>query len=226
MYTKINSRSKIKYHRRKINFFGFALAISIGLFSHNSFAQAVEITPSYGVQFGSKLNYGFNNFIKVKESGQFGLTVGVETIDNVMAEVSWFHQGTEIRMRDLIYSPAESQLADLAMDWIMVGGTTYFPSGNIRPFVGGSLGVVILSPSNENYDVVDRSLGSETRFSFAFKAGLNVMLTDVIGLNFQGNMFFPVQWGGAYVGAGYGGVGVSSTILIGGFSGGLVFRLL
>jgi hypothetical protein len=212
--------------RKKINLFGLALAIFVGLFSYNSFAQAVEITPSYGVQFGSKLNYGINNFIKAKESGQFGLTVGVETIDNVMAEVSWFHQGTEIRMRDVVYSPTESQLADLAMDWIMVGGTTYFPSGNIRPFVGGSLGVVILSPSNENFDIVDRSLSSETRFAFAFKAGLNVMLTDVIGLNFQGNMFFPVQWGGAYVGAGYGGVGVSSTILIGGFSGGLVFRLL
>jgi hypothetical protein len=214
-----------RYSNTKINLFGLAIAIFVGLFSHNSLAQTVEITPSYGIQFGSKLNYGVN-YIKAKESGQFGLTCGVEVVDDVMAEVSWFHQGTEIRMRDVIYSPAESQLADLAMDWIMVGGTTYFPSGNIRPFVGGSLGVVILSPSNENFDIVDRSLGSETRFSFAFKAGLNVMLTDVIGLNFQGNMFFPVQWGGAYVGAGYGGVGVSSTILIGGFSGGLVFRIL
>jgi opacity protein-like surface antigen len=214
-----------RYSKIKLNFFRFAIAIFVGLFSHNSFAQAVEITPSYGIQFGSKLNYGVN-YIKAKESGQYGLTVGVEALDNVMAEVSWFHQGTEVRMRDIIYSPIESRLADLAMDWIMVGGTTYFPSGNIRPFFGGSLGVVILSPSNENFEIVQRSLSSDTRFAFAFKAGVNIMLTDVIGLNLQGNMFFPVQWGGAYVGAGYGGVGVSSTILIGGFSGGLVFRLL
>jgi hypothetical protein len=219
--------SKIIHHRRSTNLLGFAVVIFVGLFSHNSLAQSVEITPSYGIQFGSKLSYG-SNFLKVKESGQFGITVGVETLDDVMAEVSWFHQGTEIRIRDVIYSPIESRLADLAMDWIMVGGTTYFPSGNIRPFVGGSLGVVIISPSNENYNVVNRSLSSETRFAFAFKAGLNVMITDVIGLNFQGNMFFPVQWGGAYVAAGTGGVsggvGVSSTTLIGGFSGGLVFK--
>jgi hypothetical protein len=213
------------YSKTKTNLFGFVIILVIGLFSNNSIAQAVEITPSYGIQFGSKLNYGVN-YIKAKQSGQFGLTVGVEAIDDVMVEVSWFHQATEVRMRDVIYSPIESQLADLAMDWIMVGGTTYFPSGNIRPFVGGSLGAVILSPSNENFEIVEQSLSSDTRFAFAFKAGLNVMLTDVIGLNFQGNMFFPVQWGGAYVGAGYGGVGVSSTILIGGFSGGLVFRLL
>ncbi len=217
--------SKIIYRRRKINIFGFALVIFVGLFSHNSIAQAIEITPSYGVQFGSKLNYGVNNYLKVKESGQFGITIGVEAIDDVMAELSYFHQGTELSIRDVLISPTESQLTDLAMDWIMLGGTTYFPSGNIRPFVGGSLGMVILSPGNENPEFVDQSLSSETKFAFAFKVGVNFMLSDVIGINLQGNMFFPVDWGGAYVGAGYGGVGGSSTTLIGGFSGGLVFKI-
>ena len=218
----------IIYCKRKINLFGFAIAICIGLFSHNSAAQSIEITPSYGVQFGSRLNYG-PNYLKIKSSDQFGLTIGVETIDNVMAEVSYFHQGTELRIRDIFYSPSESRLTDLAMDWIMVGGTTYFPSGKIRPFFGGSLGLAIFSPSNENSDVIVRSLSSETRFAFAFKGGVNIMFSDVVGLNLQGNLLFPVAWGGAYVGAGTGGVSggvsVTSTTLIGGFSGGLVFKI-
>ena len=55
------------------------------------------------------------------------------------------------------------------------------------------------------------------------------MLTEVVGINLQGNLMFPVEWGGSYVSGGTGGVGggasVSTTTVIGGFSGGLVFRL-
>lgn len=55
------------------------------------------------------------------------------------------------------------------------------------------------------------------------------MFSEKIGLNIQGNLYFPVEWGGVYVGGGPGGVsgGVSttSTTVIGGFSGGLVYRM-
>ena len=55
------------------------------------------------------------------------------------------------------------------------------------------------------------------------------MFTDKIGLNLQGNLYFPVNWGGVYVGGGpggvSGGVSASSTTVIGGFSGGLVFKI-
>ena len=51
------------------------------------------------------------------------------------------------------------------------------------------------------------------------------MLTESIGLNFQGNLFFPVNWGGIYVGSGGAGVSTGSSVIIAGVSGGLVFRL-
>jgi len=219
---------KIIYRRRKINLLGFALAMFAGLFSINSMAQSIEITPSYGVHFGTRLNYG-PNYLKIKGSDQYGITIGVETIEDVMVEASYFHQGTELRIREVFYGPSENRLSDLAMDWIMVGGTRYIPSGNIRPFIGGSLGMVIFSPSNENRDIINRSLSSQTKFAFAFKGGVNIMFSERIGLNLQGNLFLPVDWGGLYVSGGSGGVsggvGVSSTTLIGGFSSGLVFKL-
>ncbi|MBO6631513.1 MAG: hypothetical protein JJ936_08140, partial [Psychroserpens sp.] len=126
-------------------------------------------------------------------------------------------------------SPSEQRLSDIAGDWILVGGTKYFPKGKIRPFAGGALGLVILSPSNENNNLISRSLDSETKFTFSFKGGVNIMFSEKIGLNIQGNLYFPVEWGGVYVGGGPGGVsgGVSttSTTVIGGFSGGLVYRM-
>ncbi len=198
------------------------------LISHNSLAQSVEITPSYGYQFGSKLNYG-PNYIKIDGSDQYGITIGFETFDEMMVEISYFHQGTELSIRDVFYGPSENRLADLAMDWIMVGGTKYFPSGNMRPFLGGALGMVIFSESNEDTSFVNSPLGGSTKFAFSFKGGVNIMFSDRIGLNLQGNLMFPVEWGGAYIGGGTGGigggVGLSSTTLIVGFSGGLVFRI-
>ena len=194
----------------------------------HSFAQTIEITPSYGFQFGSKLNYGVN-YLEISDSDQWGLTVGFETFDDLMIELSYTHQGTELNIRDVLLSPSENRLADISGDWIMVGGTKYFPQDKVRPFVGGALGLVILSPSNENRNIVIRNFDSETRFAFSFKGGVNIMFSENIGLNLQGNLMFPVQWGSVYVGGGPGGIstgaGFSSTTLIGGFSGGLVFRI-
>jgi hypothetical protein len=204
------------------------LIIMTCFFSSNLFAQTIEITPSYGYQFGTKLNYG-RNYIKVSDSDQWGVTLGFETYDDLMVELSYTHQGAALNIRDIIISPTENRLADISGDWIMVGGTKYFPKGKIRPFVGSALGIVILSPSNENRNIINRSLDNETKFAFLFKGGINIMFSDKIGLNLQGNLMFPVNWGGVYVGGGSGGVsagaGVSSTTLIGGFSGGLVYRI-
>ena len=198
------------------------------VFSFGAYAQSIEITPSYGYQFGSKLNYG-SNYIKMNSSDQYGITIGVETMNNTMTEVSYFHQGTELLIRDVFYSPHEDHLSDLSVDWIMLGATRYFPSGKVRPFVGGALGLVIFSPKNENYDIVSRSIDSSTNFAFSFKGGVNIMFSEHVGLNIQGNLMFPVDWGGAYISGGTGGVGggvsVSSTTVIGGFSGGLVFKI-
>lgn len=202
--------------------------VAISSVTQNIMAQSIEITPSYGIQFGSKINYG-PNYIKADDSDQYGITIGFETYDDVMAELSYFHQGTELKIRDITIGPSEQRLADLAMDWIMVGGTKYFPSGKIRPFLGGALGLVIFSESNENRTIINRSLNGGTKFAFSFKGGVNIMFSDRVGLNLQGNLMFPVEWGGAYVGVGTGGVSsgvsISSTTLIGGFSGGLVFKL-
>lgn len=205
------------------------LILTIIMFSwHNSYSQSIEITPSYGYQFGTKVNYG-PSYLKINDSDQFGLTIGVETYNNTMAEVSYFHQGSELLIRDRIISPTEARLSDIAGDWILVGMTKYLPKGKLRPFAGGALGIVIISTSNENRDIVDNSLSNRTKFGFTFKAGLNYMISESVGLNFQGNMMFPVQWSSVYIGAGLdgasGGVSLSSTSLIGGFSAGLVFKI-
>jgi hypothetical protein len=203
------------------------LIIAASLNSGICYSQTFEITPSYGYQFGSKLNDG-PNYLKIDDSDQFGITIGFETYYDIMAELSYIHQGTELRIRDVFFGPSEIRLADQSIDWILVGGTKYFPSGNIRPFIGGALGLAIFSVSNQDTSVVNIALDGSTKFAFSFKGGFNIMFSNNVGLNLQGNLMFPVDWGGVYAGGGTGGfsggVGVTSTTIIAGFSGGLVFR--
>ena len=203
----------------------FNLFILIAILSFNANAQVVEITPSYGYQFGAKQSFG-PDYLKVNSSDQFGITLGVETYTGLMAELTYINMSSELRVRDGFNDiNFETRLADLNVDWFLVGATRYFQQGKVKPFAGGSLGAVVVSPKNENRDIIENNINSTTRFAFSFKAGVNIMFTDVIGLNLQGNLYFPVNWAGVYVGPGGAGISTGSTVILGGFSGGLVFRI-
>ncbi|MBO6632133.1 MAG: hypothetical protein JJ936_11375, partial [Psychroserpens sp.] len=79
--------------------------VVLSFVSINSFAQRIEITPSYGFHFGTKLDYG-PNYIEVEDSGQWGITLGVETFDDVMVELSYTRMNTELSIRDVDLSPS------------------------------------------------------------------------------------------------------------------------
>jgi opacity protein-like surface antigen len=170
------------------------VALIAFVFSAMGYAQ-VEITPTYGYQFGGRLNYG-PNYIKVGDSDMFGIALGYEIRSNYMLEVSYINMSTDLRIRDRIASPTESRLSDLNADWFMLGGTRYFGNDRVRPFFGGQLGFAVFSPKNVNLDIAPRGLNNTTKFSFGFKGGVVVMLSDRVGINLQGNLLVPVGWGG------------------------------
>ncbi len=202
------------------------LIVAFAFFSiTNSWSQVVEITPTYGYQFGSKLNYGVNNYLKIKSGDQFGLTVGVEADDDMMVELSYIHHSTELVIRDVYISPTEDRLTDINADWVMIGVNRYFGDGMVKPFFGGALGVVFLSDENVNYDLVNYGFENNSKFAFSFKGGVNIMFSEVVGINIQGGLMVPVTWGGVYVGSGSSGVSVSGSTIVGYVSGGLVFSL-
>ncbi len=201
------------------------LTLTISLFcSLVSFGQVIEIKPSYGYQFGAKMGYS-SNYLKINDSGFFGITLGVETYTGLMAEFTYINMSTELGVRDIIYSPIETRLADLNADWFLIGASRYFKEGKVKPFAGGGLGLVVVSPKNENRDLIDYNINSSTVFAFNFKAGVNIMFSEVIGLNLQGDLFFPVNWAGVYVGPGGAGVSTGSSVILGGISAGLVFKI-
>ena len=220
---KSNKKANTMISKFKGILCGLALIVFV-----TGYSQSVELIPSYGYQFGSKLNYG-PNYLKAKDSDQFGIYAGFGASDYMKIGLSYTRMSTELRIRDRVVSPSEARLSDLAYDWFLLGATRYFKTDKVRPFAGGGMGLVVITPNDVNTAIATRGLDATTRFAFNFKAGVNIMFSERVGLNLQGNLFFPVEWGGIYVGGGSGGVsgGVSAatTTVLGGFSGGLVFLL-
>lgn len=211
---------------RKLKFALLTLVVCLGA-TEGIQAQQVEITPSYGYQFGTRLDYRLG-YLKVQDGDFFGVTLGYEMSPLTMLEFTYANVGSELRVQDRDFSPREDRLSDLNLDIIQIGASRYFNDGKVQPYAGGSLGMAIFSPKNENRDLIDVNLDNSTRFAFAFKAGVLINLSNSVGLKFQGDLLLPVEWGGIYVGVGTGGVssGVSlgATTVIGSLSGGLVFR--
>lgn len=201
-----------------------SLIVLMSFLFFNVNSQVIELTPTYGYQFGAKLGYG-PNYLKIQDSGQFGITLGVETYSGLMAEFTYINMSSELRVKDFMFAPFESRLADLNIDWFLIGATRYFKEGKVKPFAGAGMGLVVVSPKNENLEILSNGLNSTTKFAFNFKAGVNIMFSDVVGLKLQGDLFFPVNWAGVYIGPGGAGISTGSTVILGGFSGGLVFRI-
>ncbi|WP_152286785.1 hypothetical protein [Flavicella marina] len=206
---------------KKKNIYKLVLTIAAFCFlSSNTQAQTVELTAGYGYQFGSKVNYGLNSYIKLNESDQYSFTIGVDMFKGAMTEVTYIHHSTEIIQSE----PGDyRKVTDLNADWILVGASKYLEMEKLRPFFGGGFGMGIFNSNNEHPEV--GKIDTKFYLAVAIKAGANYMFNDTWGLNVQGNLMFPIQWGGVYIGTGGAGLSGSSTTLIGGFSGGLVYRI-
>ncbi|EAZ79755.1 outer membrane beta-barrel protein [Algoriphagus machipongonensis] len=115
---------------------------------------------------------------------------------------------------------------DVAINWIMLNGTRYFPVNEIvEPFAGAGIGMGIFNvynPDNGNEN-------SATKFSWNVRGGSNFWLAENIAFRVQASLFSATQaiGGGLYFGTGGVGGGLSSysTLYQFGLEGGLVFRL-
>lgn len=212
------------------------LSLLLAVFSLSSFAQygaddsnGIEISGFYGYRFGGKVDvfYGPDlGYVKINDNAAYGVDLSYRIKDRVFVNLQWSRQDTDMDFYGYQEIGAEA-LGDLAVEYFMVSalsdlGNSY---GQIVPFGGAGIGMMVGTPDN-------RELGLDTsyRFAFTLQAGLRIWLNDRVGLRLRGAMLAPMQWGsgGLFCGTGSGcsvGVGASTTILQGEFSGGVVVKL-
>ncbi|WP_394391795.1 outer membrane beta-barrel protein [Shewanella woodyi] len=147
------------------------LAVASILLSAPSFAE-VYVAPFGGYSFGaSEFNIkssGVGNLasdeegeLKVSESAQYGVMLGFTTTDPGDIYLLYSHQSTELRTGNN-FSP--SPITDLDLDYLHLGGSLYFPKGDVKPYVTASVGLTSMRPSGE--------YANETRFSMGFGVGV------------------------------------------------------
>jgi hypothetical protein len=127
---------------------------------------------------------------------------------------------------DYYYNGLQYKVFDLAMNYILLGGTNYFQTGGkVEPYAGLAAGVGIFNIKNAE----SGNDNTATKFTWTLKLGTNLWLSEKVGLKLQADLLSAVQsmGGGLYFGTGGAGAGVStySTMYQWGLGGGLVFKV-
>ncbi len=196
----------------------FFLTLTISLKS-----QTIEITPQTNYTIGGKIYSRFGE-LNISDSESYGLSVNIISQPNVSFQVEYFYQPTIGEYRDY-FAPAEfNQNSDLRISWLQLGVRRRFEiQEKVVPFGGASIGL-----TNFDLDSTPTSY-DEWTLSFALQAGVNVYLSQILGLRFHGRILTPIQFEGFgfYAGTGGAAVGASagSHFIQGDFGVGLVIRL-
>ena len=165
----------------------------------------------------------FNGIIK--GSLQWGLGLEFLPAEEVGVELVYYRQDTEVDVNYYDFF-AKTRTLDLAINYIMVGGTSYLhPNPTVEPYGGILLGMAVY----DNKSPQSGEPSSSTKFAWGLRLGLNLWPAERVGIKMQAQLLSAVQaWGGGfYFGSGGGGAGVSTFSTLYSFSlgGGLIIKL-
>ncbi|GAA0785054.1 MULTISPECIES: outer membrane beta-barrel protein [Pseudomonadati] len=157
-----------------------------------SYAE-VFIAPFGGYSFGGN---GLDVLVKsdtttdldMSEGGSSGLIVGMTTNDPGNMYFLFSRHNTDLRQGGL----SSDILTELEVNYFHLGGTLYFPNGNINPYITASAGLTQLRP--------DKQYSSETNFSMGLGGGVAYELTDNVSIfaDIRGYATFVNSTGGLF----------------------------
>jgi hypothetical protein len=183
-------------------------------------AQSVEITPTYGYQFGGKL-LGIRGDLRIESAPAYGVNLEVGS-DNMPLKITAFWLRQDSRATYQEFGQREEYLWDVATEYFQIGATREGGDGTFVPFGTFTLGATNFSPKTDDYS-------DELRFSATFGGGVKIFPTEKIGIRLHIRMLLPFQYGGGGLWCGSGGcsvnAGASTTFIQGEAGGGIVLKL-
>ena len=203
-------------------------------------AYALTVSAQrYGIRLNGYSAYVFDNsfdtyysgseYLEGKVKGGFQWGAGIEFLPNEQygVELVYYRQDTKAPIRYNYGFGVSEREIDVGINYIMVGGVRYMTTagGKLQPYGGLLLGAAIFSNKDPQGDEED----SYSKFAWGARLGVNIWITDQVGLKLQAQFLSAVQGfgGGLYLGTGGAGAGVSSysTLLQFGLGGGLCMKL-
>jgi len=212
---------------RKITIFfaAFLAVFSMSAFNQTAKAQGVvELSGWSGYMLAGRVNFYEGRFV-MNDNATYGGAMSFEVGRNNFAEISYSNTSTTANFYPYRtgYSP---WVGDIGINYIQIGSVQKFDLGGpVEPFTGVSIGTAILNVKQTNVSDI-------WRFSMVLKGGVDIFLTENIGIKLQARMLVPMYFAGLgfFVGIGSGGsssglsLNAGALALQGDFTGGLVMR--
>lgn len=169
-------------------------------------AQSVTLLTFGGYTFKHTVNYANAKGV-LGDGFQWGGGFEVGLDDSKAIEIIYQRQDPTVTYTDFFNSSNSRQIG-VGVNYIMVGGTNYFPLNDmISAFGTVDLGAGIFDPKEEG-----PQLETITRFAWGLRGGLRVAASEKVSLRVHAQLMSPVQGfgGGLWFGTGGGGAGVST----------------
>ena len=218
----MNTRS---FHRPAV-LAALAVVCLLGLAAPAARAQKAEITALGGWMLSGSVD-GYYGEIDLSDEVAYGGVISVPVQSGMSVEFSYTRMETEVAFYPWTPLnnpyPVSGDLGNASVQYFMLGGIAEKGRGSekVKPFGLFQAGLFVLTPDDSRYDSI-------TKFALSFGGGLNVDLSDRIGLRMQGRLLLPMWFDGGYFYAGSGGagMGVSAGIPLvqGDFLGGITFK--
>ncbi|MEN2281199.1 outer membrane beta-barrel protein [Algoriphagus sp. SE2] len=198
-----------------------------------SFAQELRINSYAGYIFKDKVDsyYSSSSYYEgqIQDGLRWGAGIEYHIPNKGAIEIQYLRQDTNAPttyLDESIVGGVKFTDFDLAINWIMLNGTRYFPlNETVEPFAGIGIGLGIFNVGNPD----NSRSNSATKFSYNIRGGSNFWISENIAIRIQASLFSATQaiGGGLYFGTGGLGGGLSSysSLYQFGLEGGLVFRL-
>ena len=193
------------------------IMLCVGIAAHS---QSVTLLTFGGYTFKHTVNYGNSKGV-LGDGFQWGGGIEVGIDDEKAIEIIYQRQDATVSYFDFS-NPSNSDVIKVGVNYIMAGGTNYFPLNDMFSAFGTvDLGAAIFDPM-EDFQTI-------TRFAWGIRGGLKVAASEAISLRIHAQLLSPVQGfgGGLWFGTGGTGGGVStySTIYQFNLGGSLNFKL-
>ena len=148
--------------------------------------------------------------LRIDDAPAYGAAIGVELRPGTWAELTWIYSGTHAQFSSGSLAFPSSAPFQVDMHYFQAGGTVGFPSGDLVPFVSGSLGAGLYLPGTIDLGAGGTlTPGATWRFAFTLGGGLEYFLSKAVALRLDARLVAPVYFSGGSFYAGSGGAALS-----------------
>lgn len=166
--------------------------------------------------------------INIGDAPAFGAALDWRVNRFGSVELAWLYDSPDAQFVSISSLYPSSRPFSVHTHFFQIGGLTTQPMGRIEPFLGLTVGAVLLSPEQIQLTNGSTLAGNDSwRFATTAMLGTKIWMTSNVGLRLEARMLIPIIFssGGFYAGTGGSGLYASGGIpsLQFAFTGGLIF---